>query len=179
MRGRFYVGLIVLVVGCARASGTDRGFTAATATATDHGADAGSRQELLEVELQLADRAFKPCPGAPYRVTLPSGAVKAGRTDAEGLVHLQLPAGLQALHVEYTPEGQQETMTVDATVNASKEPDESDAGYVRRMRGLGFGAGGSDKFVILKFQDSNPPLRRTGKVDADTKSVLRRLEGTP
>ena len=52
-----------------------------------------------------------------------------------------------------------------------------DRAFIQKIRNLGFGAqGDSDAFAIRKFQSVHKKLKRTGKLDDDTKQAVRDLD---
>jgi hypothetical protein len=99
------------------------------------------------------------------------------KTDSEGMVHAAVRKGEIALSVTYHPRTEPHPITLEAIVFPPDEV-ESDRTLLQKIRNLGFGAQGeSDAFGILKFQEAHKNLKRTGKLDDETKKAIRELEG--
>ena len=132
-------------------------------------------EELMHLEVQLHDSNFEPAPETHYELVL-DGARVFGTTDSDGIMHAAVRKADVALRVTYQPASEPEAVTIDAVILLPDEG-ESDRAFTQKIRNLGFGAqGDSDAFAILKFQGAHKKLKRTGKLDDDTKQAVRDLD---
>lgn len=133
-------------------------------------------EELMHLEVMLHDRKYDPSPDTHYALTIAAGSRVFGKTDSEGVLHAAVRRGDVSLTVTYQPSTETEPVTITATIIPSAE-DETDRAFIQKIRNIGFGTpGDSDSFVIRKFQDAHRKLKRTGKLDDDTKQAVRDLE---
>jgi len=130
-------------------------------------------EELMHLELQLHDRNFDPAPDTAYALVLPDGERVVGKTDSDGILHAAVRKAEIVVSVTYQPATEPRPVTIRVVV-APPDEDESDRAFVQKIRNMGFGADSdSDAFAILRFQTEHKKLRRTGKLDDDTKKAVR------
>ena len=130
----------------------------------------------MHLELQLHDRNFDPAPDTAYALVLPDGERVAGKTDSDGILHAAVLKADVTLTVTYQPSTEAAPVTINAVIFLPDE-EESDRAFVQKIRNLGFGAqGDSDAFAVRKFQGAHKKLKRTGRLDDDTKQAVRDLD---
>ena len=136
-------------------------------------------EELMHLALQLHDRNFDPAPDTAYVLVLPDGERVVGKTDSDGIVHAAVRKAEIAVSVTYQPANEPRPLTIQAVVSPPDE-DDSDRSLVQKIRNMGFGAeSDSDAFAFLKFQTAHKKLKRTGKLDDDTKNSVRDAMNEP
>jgi len=133
-------------------------------------------EELMHLEVMLHDRSFDPAPATHYALTLDTGERVFGTTDSEGVLHAAVRKADIAFTVTYRPSTERVPVTINALITLPDE-EETDRAFIQKIRNLGFGAqGDSDASAIRKFQSVHKKLKRTGKLDEDTKQAVRDLD---
>ena len=134
---------------------------------------AGPGIELMPFRVQLHDEVYNPCGSVPYRLTLPSGSVVNGKTDANGWLRNAVPKGKSIVTVAYTPEGHD--FEVRLRVRLTDAEPGSDDALLCHLYNFGFAHDdGRDRGMLLRFQSASQ-LETSGVLDDATRDAIRKI----
>jgi uncharacterized protein (DUF2345 family) len=135
-------------------------------------ADPNDKDEFT-LRLQLHAKDHSCCANVAYIITLPTGQVIEGSTDASGILMCPLPSEIDRCELEYWPEGESEAgVTVEVLLH--EKSDDSDKSLLNHLRNLGFGAEGESTEESLFRYQRYAEIPVTGKLDEQTKASIKK-----